>query len=212
MVTLSSNSQGRNHSKSIWGDLLWPLNTVLEANATKWIFLNILMHKVVLRGSIQYMQLLVTVQLLPWVNAMKCVNESIWLVSSHKMSNWARSGYKRVGSWIVLITVMTLIAFNRHLSEFKVRWDTALFKSISSAISFLSWKATKISIFLLDVEKSASLAFWILEISWLSALENPFSVDSLKQLFGVETSLPGNPLKTTKKVLPKQVAGEHRYF
>ena len=188
MVTLSSNSQRRNCSKSILGDLLWPLNTVLEANATKWIFLNIFVYKVVLRGSTQYMQLLVTVQLLPWVNAMKCVNESMWLVRSRKMSNWALSGYSRVGSWIVLITVMTLIAFNRHLSEFKVRWDTALFKSISSAISFLSWKATKISFFffLLDVGKSASLAFWILEISWLFALENPFSVDSLKQHLGLK--------------------------
>lgn len=143
---------------------------------------------------------------------MKCVNESIRLVSSHKMSNWAQNGYSRVGSWIVLITVMTLIAFNRHLSEFKVRWDTAHFKSISSAISFLSWKGTKIFIFLLDVWKSASLAFWILEISWLSALENPFSVDNLKQLFEVKTSLPGNPLENNKKVLPKQVAEEHRCF
>lgn len=142
-----------------------------------------------LRGSIRYTQSLVTMQLLPWVNAMKCVNELVLLVSSHEMSNWTQSSYIRAGSWIVLITVMTLIAFNRHLSEFKVRWDIALFKSVSSAISFLSRKTTKISIFSLDVGKSASLAFWIWEISWLSALESPFSVDSLKQLFGVETSL-----------------------
>lgn len=131
-----------------------------------------------------------------------------------RMSNWAPSGYSSAGSWVLLITVMTLIAFNRHLSQFKVRCDTALLKSISSAINLLSWGATKISTFLLDIGKSTSLVFWILEISWLFALQNLCSVDSLNQLFGVEASLAGkkkNPrnqhLKTNlKKVFPKQVA------
>lgn len=130
-----------------------------------------------------------------------------------RMSNWALSGYSSAGSWVVLITVMTLIAFNRHLSQFKVRRDTALLKSISSAINLLSWGATKISTFLLDVGKSTSLVFRILEISWLSALENLCSVDSLSQLFGVEASLPGKKkqpgnqhLKTNlKKVFPKEL-------
>lgn len=49
--------------------------------------------------------------------------------------------------------------------------------------------------------KSASLAFW-LEISWLCALENLFSVDSLNQFFGVEASLPGKKTNN-KKALPK---------
>lgn len=102
---------------------------------------------------------------------------------------------------------MALIAFNRHLSQYKVRCDAALLKSISSAINFLSWGATKISIILSDVGKSASLAFWILEISWLSALENLFPVDSLNQFFGVEASLPGKkpkkPQTTNKQKPPK---------
>lgn len=55
-----------------------------------------------------------------------------------RMSNWAPSGYSSAGSRAVLITVMTLIAFIRHLSQFKVRRDAALLKSISSAINLLS--------------------------------------------------------------------------
>lgn len=55
-----------------------------------------------------------------------------------RMSNWALSGYSSAGSRALLITVMTLIAFNRHLSQFKVRHDAALLKSISSAINLLS--------------------------------------------------------------------------
>lgn len=54
-----------------------------------------------------------------------------------RMSNWALSGYSSAGSRVVLITVMTLIAFNRHLAQFKLRCNTALLKSISIAINFL---------------------------------------------------------------------------
>lgn len=41
---------------------------------------------------------LVTVQLLPWVRAMKCDKQSIGLGSSQQMSNWAWSAHSSVGS------------------------------------------------------------------------------------------------------------------
>lgn len=37
-----------------------------------------------------------------------------------RMSNWALSGYSSAGSRVMLITVMTLIAFNRHLIQSQV--------------------------------------------------------------------------------------------
>lgn len=75
-----------------------------------------------------------------------------------RMSNWAPSAYSSAGSRVVLITVMTLITFNRHLSQFKLRCNTALLKSISNAINLLLRGATEIYTFLLHVGKSASLA------------------------------------------------------
>lgn len=126
-------------------------------------------------------------QLLSWV--------TIWSVLTKWCCWWALigwvigpSGYSRAGNWIVLITVMTLIAFNRHLNS-KSEEILLFLKAFPVLLAFCHEKPLKCPFWLLlNICKSASLAFWILERSWLSAMENLLSVDSLKQLFGGETS------------------------